>query len=98
MEKKKTTEAQYRAILTFIKALELLEETGVAIVRNNDDDSLMFFNGNDIEEFVDWENRQDYPEAVDITDFADSLQTDCIVKAAYYPNYNEERVLAVLKD
>lgn len=97
MEKQKITEAQYRAILNFINALKQLEAEGVDIVRDNDDDSLLFFNGKDIEQFVIWDDRADYPEAVDITDYADSIKTEAIVKSAYYPYYNHERVMAVLK-
>ena len=94
--KQKTTDAQYRAIINFENALKALEEVGVAIVRNNDDDSLMFFNANDIKEFVNYDEKDFYPEAVDITDFADEIQIDCIISHAYYPYYGEERVLAIL--
>ena len=95
--KKKTTEAQYRAILNLVNALKALDEAGVAIVRNNDDDSLMFFNADDINEFVSWDDKDEYPEAVDITDYADDTQIGCIINHAYYPDYGKERVLAVLK-
>lgn len=96
--KKKTTEAQYRAILNFENALKQLTDANVVIVRDNDDDSLHFYNGDDIKEFVSWDERDFYPEAVDITDFADEVEIGCIVSHAYYPEYSKERVLAVLNE
>ena len=96
--KQTTTETQYRAILNFVAALQQLEDEGVAIVRNNDDDSLMFFNGCDIEQFVSWDEKEFHPEAVDITDYADDIEIDCIINHGYYPDYGKERVLAILRN
>ncbi len=95
--KKKITDTQYRAILNFENALRQLVEAKVAIVRDNDDDSLMFFNAEDINEFVSYDEWDLYPEAVDITDYAHDGQLGCIVDHAYYPEYGKERVLAILK-
>ena len=95
--KKKITETQYRAILNFENALRQLVEAKVAIVRDNDCDGLEFYNAEDIEEFVSYDMREYYPEAVDITDYADENMLDCIISHAYYPEYGNERVLAVLK-
>lgn len=95
--KKPTTEIQTRLILRFIDVLRELHNAGVSIVRNNDNDDLMFFNSEDVEEFVNWDDSYDFPEAVDITDFADSIVIGSIVDHAYYPEYGKERVLAVLK-
>lgn len=95
---KRLTEAQYRAVLKFEQALKEMEEARVYIVRKNEDDSLQFFNGNDVEQFIGYDERDSYPEAVDITDYADdSVELDAIVKHAYYPQYSNERVLAILK-
>ena len=93
--KQKTTEAQYRAILNFQNALQQLADEGVAIVRANDDDTLLFFNAADIRQFISCDDKDDYPEAVDITDYADDVQIGCIINHAYYP-CDGERVLAVL--
>ena len=96
--KRKTTEAQHRAILNFVDALSQLSQAGVAIVRNNDDDSLMFFNDEDVKEFVSYDEKDMYPEAVDITDYADEIEVGCIINHAYYPDYGKERILAILNE
>lgn len=94
--KKKLTNEQQKAISAFEQALENLVNAGVVLVRNNDDDSITYYNGDDIKEFVSYDEKDFYPEAVDITDdAADYL--GCIIDHAYYPNFGQERVLAILK-
>ena len=96
--KRKTTEAQHCAIQNFVDALKQLADAGVAIVRNNDDDSLMFFNADDVKEFVSYDEKDEYPEAVDVTDYADDIEVGCIVNHGYYPEYGKERILAILNE
>ncbi len=89
------TEQQTHAIEQFIEALKNLDDCGVAIVRANEDDSLHFFNGQGIRQFVAYDDRDSYPEAADITDYASPIELGCIINHAYYPS-EDERVLAVL--